>query len=71
MPYNIDLEQRLDQLADHLGKFTKKMMFGGVGYLLNGNMVFSIHKQSLVIRTPLERAEEMLKSDAVSLSDSF
>ena len=67
MPYNVELEQRLDKLAPELGTFTKKKMFGGVGYLMRGNMVFGIHKQSLVVRTSQERAEALLKEDFVSI----
>jgi len=69
MPYNMELEQRLDRFTDRLGKFTKKKMFGGICYLMNGNMVFGIHRQSLVIRTSTERAEELLKGEHVSLFD--
>ncbi|MBI4284547.1 MAG: TfoX/Sxy family protein [Chloroflexi bacterium] len=69
MPYDLDLEQRLDRFAAQLGATTKKRMFGGVAYLLNGNMAFGIHKQSLVIRTSPECAEKLLKRDNVSLFD--
>ena len=69
MPYNVELEKRLDRLASQLGEFTKKKMFGGVGYLLNGNMVFGIHKQLLIIRTSPENAEELLKKDSVKPFD--
>jgi hypothetical protein len=44
-------------------------MFGGVGYLMNGAMVFGIHKQALVIRTSQEKAEEFLKQDHTSVFD--
>jgi TfoX/Sxy family transcriptional regulator of competence genes len=66
LPYNLDLEQRIDRFAAQFGAIAKKKMFGGVGYLLNGNMVFGIYKQSLVIRTSLESAEELLKEKSVS-----
>jgi hypothetical protein len=38
-------------------------MFGGVGYLLNGNMCFGIHRESLVLRTFPEKADELMKSE--------
>ena len=69
MPYNLELEKRLDKLIAQPGTFTKKKMFGGVGYLIRGNLVFGIHRQSLVIRTSPERAEELLKRDWVSIFD--
>ena len=69
MGYNLDLEDRIDRLVERLGDVTKKRMFGGVGYLLSGNMCFGIHKESLVVRTSPERAEELLKSEYVSPFD--
>ena len=65
MPYNLDLEYRIDRLTDRFGEITKKKMFGGVGYLMNGNMCFGIHKEYLVIRTSIEKAEDLLKSEYV------
>jgi TfoX/Sxy family transcriptional regulator of competence genes len=69
MPYNLELEQKLDRFTGQNWKFEKKKMFGGVGYLLNGNMAFGIHKQSLVIRTAPERAEELIKAGTAGVFD--
>ena len=63
MPYNTELEYRIDLLTDRLGDITKRKMFGGVGYLMNGNMCFGIHKEYLIIRTSKEKAEELLKEE--------
>jgi TfoX/Sxy family transcriptional regulator of competence genes len=63
MAYNIDLEQRIDKMLNRLGSITKQKMFGGIGYLLNGNMCFGIHKEYLVIRTTPEKAAELMKSE--------
>ncbi len=52
-------------LTDRLGEITKKKMFGGIGYMINGNMCFGIHKESLVLRTSLEKAEELIKSEHI------
>ena len=49
MAYNLDLEQRIDKMIDRLGDITKRKMFGGIGYLLNGNMCFGIHKEYLIL----------------------
>ena len=67
MPYNLELEQRLDTLSPQLGRLFKKKMFGGIGYLLHGNMAFGIHKQYLIIRTSPEQAEKLLQKDNVKL----
>jgi len=67
MSYNIDLEKKIDSLVTKLGTFAKKKMFGGIGYLMKGNLVFGIHKQSLVIRTSPQSAEGLLKKEFVSI----
>ena len=63
MPYNLDLEYRIDRLTDRFGELTKRKMFGGVGYLKNGNMCFGIHKEYLILRTSKDQAEDMLKNE--------
>lgn len=69
MGYNRDLEDKIDSLIDRVGEIAKKKMFGGVGYLLNGNMCFGIHKESLVLRTSPEKAEEFMKSEYITPFD--
>lgn len=69
MSYNLDLEDRIDRVTDRLGEIANKKMFGGVGYLINGNMCFGIHKESLVLRTSPEKAEELMKSEYVTPFD--
>lgn len=69
MGYNLDLEDKIDRLLDRIGEITKKKMFGGIGYLINGNMCFGIHKESLVLRTSPEKAEELMISEYVTPFD--
>jgi len=65
MPYNTDLEYRIDGLTRRFGEITKKKMFGGMGYLINGNMCFGIYKEYLIIRTTPEKAQQLLKVEEV------
>jgi TfoX/Sxy family transcriptional regulator of competence genes len=69
MGYNQDLEDKVDRLIDRIGEIAKKKMFGGIGYLINGNMCFGIHKESLVLRTSPQKAEELLRSEYVTPFD--
>jgi hypothetical protein len=69
MAYNIALEHRIDKLTTGLGTVSKKKMFGGVGYLMSGNLVFGVHKQALIIRTSAESAESLLKKEFVGVFD--
>ncbi len=66
MGYNQDLEARIDRMKAISGSLDKKKMFGGIGYLLHGNMCFGIHKQSLVLRISPGKAAELLKREYVT-----
>jgi len=69
MAYNLDLEYRIDNLIIRLGDISKRKMFGGVGYLINGNMCFGIYRDSLIVRTTPEKANELLSNEYVSPFD--
>ena len=60
MPYDPGLEARIDELCDDWDGFAKKKMFGGIGYLKNGNMAFGIWKDFLIVRCGPERHFESL-----------
>jgi TfoX/Sxy family transcriptional regulator of competence genes len=42
-----------------------KLMFGGVGFLLNGNMLVGVWKDSLIVRLGPEEGDEALKEPHV------
>jgi hypothetical protein len=44
-------------------------MFGGIGFLLNGNMLVGVWKDSLVVRLGDDQGEEALKETHVSEFD--
>ncbi len=60
MAYDTKLEQRIDKLTADWG-VGKKKMFGGLGYSINGNMCFGIHKDELIVRATEEQGTELLK----------
>ncbi len=66
MTYDTQLEKRIDLLESKFETLTKKRMFGGIGYLLNGNMAFGIHKDFLVIRVSSDQSRELLKNTFIS-----
>lgn len=39
----------------------EKKMFGGVGFLLNGNMACGVHKDNLIVRVDPEKHSALLK----------
>lgn len=69
MPYSESLAKRIDELIKGKKGFTRKEMFGGVGYLLNGNMCVGIHHDELIIRYDPKKTEEVNKEKNVRVFD--
>ena len=59
--YNTKLEEKIDAAVKRWQNVEKKKMFGGVGYLLKGNMCFGIYKDNLIVRMDKEQGEQSLK----------
>ena len=60
MPYNTRPEEKIDSAVKHWKDVDKKKMFGGVCYLLKGNMCLGILKDSLIVRMDRDLAEKIL-----------
>lgn len=65
MPYNTALEDKIEDSVHQWDGIEKKKMFGGICYLLNGNMCFGIWKDYLIVRMAPELAAEKLNNDYV------
>lgn len=50
MAYNEELAERIDKVLERNNTITKKKMFGGLCYLLNGNMLCGINDDNLMAR---------------------
>ena len=50
MAYDEILAARVRELVQDEPGFDEKKMFGGVGYLLHGNMACGVNKEDLIIR---------------------
>jgi TfoX/Sxy family transcriptional regulator of competence genes len=61
MAYNLKLAERIRSQLDSL-PFVEKKMFGGVGFLLNGNMACGVNKDNLIVRVDPEKHETLLKN---------
>lgn len=59
MAYDESLSKRIDELIKGKKGFTRKEMFGGMAYLLNGNMCVGVHKNELIIRYNPRTTEEI------------
>ncbi|MEW5830174.1 MAG: TfoX/Sxy family protein [Chloroflexota bacterium] len=67
MAYNKDLANRISGLLTE--PLEEKKMFGGVGYLLNGNMAIGVHKDSLIVRVGPEAYAEALSRPHARIFD--
>jgi hypothetical protein len=47
MPYNEELASRIREEIDQIPGLEEKKMFGGVGFLVRGNMAVGVHGQDL------------------------
>lgn len=60
MAYNLKLAERIRSELDGVPCVEKKM-FGGVGFLLNGNMACGVNKDDLMVRVDPEKHNTLLK----------
>ena len=60
MPYDQDLAQRIRKIIGDAPGLTEKEMFGGVGFLLHGNMACGVHKDRLIVRVGPANHEQAL-----------
>lgn len=60
MAYNEDLAIRVGKITGTWRGLIEKKMFGGIGYLLNGNMCVGLYKDYLILRLDEKKAEEVL-----------
>ncbi len=58
MAYDEDLTNRIRDAIDQVPDLVEKKMFGGVGFMVRGNMACGVHKDMLVVRVGPQRYEE-------------
>ena len=60
MAFDEALAERIRHLLARRKNVEEKKMFGGIGFLLNGNLLVGVWKDSLCVRLGPEQAEEAL-----------
>jgi TfoX/Sxy family transcriptional regulator of competence genes len=65
MAYNEDLAVRTRRALDRTRGVVERRMFGGVAFLVNGNMSVGVQHDDLVVRIAPEAADEALKEPGV------
>jgi TfoX/Sxy family transcriptional regulator of competence genes len=66
MAFSEELVGRIRQGLARRKGIEEKRMFGGIGFLLNGNLLVGVRKDSLLVRLGLEQSDEALKQAHVS-----
>jgi len=64
-------EKHATAVRKHIGRagLTEKKMFGGLAFLVNGNMSVGIHGDELIVRVAPENTDAMLKEPGARLFD--
>ena len=69
MSYSTTLEDKIEDIVHQWDSLEKKKMFGGICYLINGNMCFGVWKDYPIVRMGSDLAAEKLKHDHVRQFD--
>ena len=69
MVYDLKLAARVSVLLANTSNLTEKKMFGGVGYLVNGNMACGVHQDHLIVRVGPNAYQDAQKEPGTKLFD--
>ena len=69
MPFDPGLAERLAEFLASRRGFQEKKMFGGIGWMLNGNMCVGVYKDWLIIRVGEGAMPKLLKEKNVKPMD--
>ena len=69
MPYDEILADRVEALLKSKRSVTKRKMFGGLCFMVNGNMACGVERNKLVVRVGPGNYENFLKQEYVRKMD--
>lgn len=69
MAFDEKLADRLQALVEDWPGISQKKMFGGIGFLLNGNMCLGVYKDYLILRVGTDVAESLISEEYVKPFD--
>ncbi len=61
MPYNEEINVRIEKIVDKWKNTSSRKMFGGVCHLLNGNMIGGVNGDYLILRLGEKNAERSMQ----------
>jgi len=65
MAYDEGLAERLRDTLDQRPGVTERKMFGGLAFMVRGNMACGVIGEELIVRLPAEEGEAALEDDGV------
>ena len=68
MAFNEKLAERIRVELEGM-PFVEKKMFGGVGFLIHGNMACGVHKEDMIVRVDPAKHEKLLKKASAKVFD--
>ena len=69
MAYDEALAQRIEKRISRIDGLQSKKMFGGIGFLLYGNMAVGVYKNYMIVRVGSDNSEELLKEPFAKVFD--
>ena len=64
MAFDEDLAGRVRALLDARSDLDERRMFGGIGFLIGGNMCCGVHGDELIVRLDPDEAVELRRSES-------
>ena len=69
MAFDEKLAQRISSILKETPNCVERKMFGGIGYLVNGNMACGVHKDKLIVRLSETEYDQAIAMPHVGLFD--
>ena len=69
MAYDEETAARVREVLDGRAGISERKMFGGLAFMLNGNMCCCVDKDNLIVRVGRERYEESLSRPGAGVFD--
>jgi len=69
MGFDERLAERIRKRLGNYKELAEKKMFGGIAFLLNGNMCVGVHKQDLIVRLAPEETDTALAEPHTQVFD--
>lgn len=69
MAYDEELAGRIRKRLGKRKRLTEKKMFGGIAFMVNGNMCVGVHKDELIVRIEPDATDKALAKKNVRIFD--